>query len=202
MMKNLCIAALLLVPVGTAFGLHQQKKATEATAPVDDPMMVKWTEFMTPGAAHRQLNHKVGKWTGKTTLWMEPAGTPTESTCTAEFTWILGDRYLQDKTSGDFNGQPFQGIGTTGFDNMKKKYVSTWIDNMGTGFMVSEGTYDAASKTFNFMGSAPDVMQGKYVKSRSVEKIIDTDHWVLEMFSTAADGKEFKNMEIKYARAK
>jgi hypothetical protein len=34
---------------------------------------------------------------------------------------------------------PFEGISTLGYDNAKKTFFSTWIDNMGTGMMVMEG---------------------------------------------------------------
>ena len=33
---------------------------------------------------------------------------------------------------------------------MKKKFVGSWVDNMGTGIMFSEGTYDPATKTFTY----------------------------------------------------
>lgn len=206
MKKQLFVAVLLLVPCGAAFALRQDKqdkKVVTAAAPaVDDPMMAKWAEFMTPGPAHAQLDHKVGKWTGKAKFWTDPSAPVTESIMNTEFKWILGKRYLQDTTTGVYNGETFEGLGMTGFDNLKKKYVSTWIDNMGTGLSSYEGTFDAAAKTFSFMGMQPDVMQGKYVKSRMVDKVVDADHWTFQMYTTLADGKEFMSMEIHYARAK
>ncbi len=32
-------------------------------------------------------------------------------------------------------GMPFEGMGIDGYDNLAKQYVSTWVDNMGTGIM-------------------------------------------------------------------
>jgi len=49
-------------------------------------------------------------------------------------------------------GMPFEGIGINGYDNLKKKFVSTWIDNMGTMIVMSTGTFDPATKTFTYMG--------------------------------------------------
>lgn len=49
-------------------------------------------------------------------------------------------------------GMPFEGHGTLAYDNHRKMFVSTWIDNMGSGIMVLEGTYDDASKTLTLMG--------------------------------------------------
>ena len=48
---------------------------------------------------------------------------------------ILGGRYLEQRYEGTMMGQPFSGIGVTGFDNYKKKFVSTWVDSMGTAIM-------------------------------------------------------------------
>jgi hypothetical protein len=73
-------------------------------------------------------------------------------------------------------GQPFHGIGFTGYDNLKKKYVMSWMDNAATGIMYSEGTYDPATKTFTYVGECPDVMNGKYARSRTVDKMIDDKH--------------------------
>jgi hypothetical protein len=114
----------------------------------------------------------------------------------------MDGRLLEDHTTGTFEKMPFTGLGHVGYDNMKKKYVSTWMDNMGTAIMMSEGTYDAATKTFTYTGEMPDPMQGKYVKSRTTEKMVDKDHWVMSMYSTGADGKEVQGMEISYTRAK
>ncbi len=199
--KQLCLASLLLLPLGVAGAWSQEKKAAPAGAPSDDPMMAKMMEFGTPGAAHKVLDMKVGKWTVKGKM-MTPGQPATEFTGTGETKWIMDGRFLQDTVTGDFMGMQMQGIGTTGYDNMKKKYVSSWIDNMGTGIYYAEGTYDAATKTFTHMGESPDVMAGKYVKCRSVEKWTDNDHWTAQSYKTGADGKEFVEMEMQGTRVK
>ncbi len=199
--NRIWLASLLLLPIGAAVAWSQEKKATPAGAPADDPMMAKMKEFGTIGPAHKVLDMKVGKWTVKGKA-MSPGSPAMEFSGTAETRWIMEGRYLQDTVTGDFMGGPFQGSGTTGYDNLKKKYVSTWIDNSGTGIYYSEGTYDAASKTFTMMGESPDLMAGKYVKARSVEKWTDNDHWMAQSFKTGADGKEVMDMEMTGTRMK
>jgi hypothetical protein len=39
-----------------------------------------------------------------------------------------------------------------GYDNAKKKFVSTWIDNMGTGMMTAEGEWNPSKKSIEFKG--------------------------------------------------
>lgn len=199
------IAALLLFPAGVALATtvpaFQEKKATPAVAPKDDPAILKMMEFATPGPSHKVLDARVGKWSVQAKMF-EPGGEPSESTGTSEMKWILGGRFLQDTFTGEFMGQPFHGEGRTGYDNLKKKYVSSWLDDAGTGIYVYEGSYDAASKTFSFVGDMPDTNAGKYVKSRTVEKWTDNDHFTVQTHVPGPDGKEFLMMQLDYSRAK
>jgi hypothetical protein len=166
------------------------------------PDMKKWEEFASPSEGHAVLNDRVGKWNLKVKMIMDPSAPAEESTGTNDIKWIMDGRYLEDRTEGTANGKPFHGLGHSGYDNLKKKYVGTWIDNMGTGIGTYEGTYDAATKTFTYTSDMPDPMQGKYVKTRTTEKIVDKDHWIMSTFSPGKDGKEFMCMEIDYTRAK
>jgi hypothetical protein len=93
----------------------------------------------------------------------------------------------------------FKGRATEGYDNAKKKFVSSWIDNMTTGIMLSEGTYDPSTKTFTFHATH-DVAPGVQTKIRETVKITDKDHHVMEWFEQRG-GQEVKTMEIAYTRA-
>lgn len=190
-------------------GLFVALVAASATALVvqdkkslkDDPMMAKWMEMSTPGPQHKMLEPLVGKWTF-TCKTMMPGMPTEESTGTCETKWAMDGRFIQDDVKGTMMGQPFNGMSFTGYDNFKKKYVMTWLDNMNTGLMASEGTYDAATKTFTYIGECPDVMTGKMSKSRSTVKATDNDHWTMQSFKAGPDGKEALMMEIHSTRAK
>lgn len=204
--RFLALFAVAAVAAGSTAALALQDKgkdAKPAAAKADDPFMAKWAEFSTPGAEHKLLDAKVGKWSDKVTCWMTPDAEPMQATGTSEYRWVMGGRYLQGTTKGDFDGQPFEGMATIGFDNMKKKYVSGWIDNMGTGIMTAEGTYDASTKTYAYTGECPDMMSGKYLPGKSTEKMVDANTWLGEMWSTdSKTGKMFKSMEVTSTRAK
>jgi hypothetical protein len=193
------VAMLLLVAV--ASGAQQSGGNPPAMSAEEQAMMQKWQAFMTPGAEHALLAAKAGTWALKVTMWSAEGAPPQVSDATSEMTMILGGRYLQDATHGSFNGMPFEGRGLTAYDNMKKKFVSTWIDNMGTGMMVTEGTYDPASKTFSYLGLSPDVVTGKYVPMKGVEKSTGSDQWTGEMYNKTKDGKGWwKMMQLDYTR--
>jgi hypothetical protein len=98
-------------------------------------------------------------------------------------------------------GMPFTGMSITGYDNYKKKYVSAWIDNMGSGIMHMEGPWDEASKSMTLTGSMLDPATGKECKMREVFKIVDDNNQVMEMYGPdPKTGVEYKTMEIKFTR--
>ncbi|NOT32488.1 MAG: DUF1579 domain-containing protein [Planctomycetes bacterium] len=203
MKKQLGIATLLLIPAGAALAYSagsQEKKATPAVATKDDPSMAKMMEFAKVGPSHKALEVKVGKWTASVKAFM-PGGETVEANGSSEIQWIMDGRFLKDTFTGEWMGKPFHGEGRMGFDNLKKKYVSTWLDDAGTGIYFSEGAFDAASKSFSFTGDSPDTDAGKYVKSRTTEKWTDNDHFTMQSFVPGPDGKERLSMEIAYARA-
>jgi hypothetical protein len=163
-------------------------------------MMKKWMEYMTPGDMHKMLASFNGKWEGEVTMWMDPSAPPTKSKTTATNTMIVGGRYQEATHSGNFGGMPFEGKSIIGYDNIKKVFVSSWVDNMGTGIMVLEGPYDPKTKTITMRGKMTDPMSGTETQVREVFRIVDDKHQVMEMYNTYADGKEMKSMEIKYSR--
>ena len=168
----------------------------------EQAMMKKWMEFMTPGAEHELLKYKVGNWSMTMEMRMAPDAPVTVSKGTSEMTLIMGGRYLLDKTKSTFDGQPFEGMGITGYDNLKKRFVTVWIDNFGTGLAVGSGTYDKAKKTYTYTLAIPDVVSGDYKKARHVERIVSQNEWVVEMYDTTPEGKEFVTMKGTYKRVK
>lgn len=169
------------------------KKTTPAGASMDD-MTPK------PGPEHKVLAGKVGHWTFKMKM-NSPAG-PMESIGTADIKPAFNGFFIEDTTKSTMMGMPFDGHGYTGYDTIKKKYVGVWLDSMSSGIMHSEGTYDAASKTFTFTMDMPDQMTGTYVKEHIVEKWMDNDHFMATYTKEGSDGKGMSDFTIDYTRAK
>jgi len=191
------ITLILAIAIGTA-GIAEaqdQKMSSEQAA-----MMKKWEEYMTPGDVHSMLAKSNGEWTQEITMWMQPGAPPTKNTGTSTNTMILGGRYQQSTHKGTFDGMPFEGISTVGYDNAKKMVMSTWVDNMGTGIMYMEGKYDPSTKTVTSTGKTVDPMTGKDMGVREVFTMTDDNHTMMTMYMTPMGGKEFKSMEIKATR--
>lgn len=165
-------------------------------------------KMMMPGDFHAKLKPMAGKWTYVTKMRMTPDEPWSEATGKAEFRWALGGRFLIQEIKGNpgpmdamMGGQPFEGLGTLGYDNMEKKYFSLWGDNMGTGFVESWGTCDESGKTFTFTGEADCHMTGKKETIKQITKVVNNDKFTFEMWGKGPDGKEFQSLEVTYTRS-
>ena len=165
-------------------------------------MMEAWHKFATPAEGHQKLAGMVGTWDAEVTSWMNPTAPPMKSKGTSENRAVLGGRWIESKFHGDMMGQPFEGLGYTGYDNFKKKYIGTWMDNMSTAVMMSEGTYDSAGTVMTSMSTMDDFMTGKASTVRMVTTLVDPDQHRFEMYGPDPTGKEVKQMEIVYKRRK
>jgi len=182
---------------------NSEAKADE-WVPVDSATAMKsMMEAGTPGPMHAMLAKSDGGWTGETTMWMKPDGPPMKGTGTSSNKMIFGGRYQQSTFKGDFMGMPFEGTGTTGYDNAKKVFFTTWMDNMSTATMYMEGKWDEATKAIIFKGKMICPANGKECEMKEVFKMVDDNTQVMEMYGPDMQtGKEYKNMEIKFTRKK
>jgi hypothetical protein len=166
-------------------------------------MMKNWMAYMTPGAEHKMMASWDGEWKAEITMWMSPEAPPTKTVGTTVNKTIFDGRYQQSAHKGSWDGQPFEGMSTLAYDNAKKVFISTWIDNMGTGVMVGEGPWDEATKSISLRGKMVDPSSHKEVEFREVYKVVDENNQVMEMYAPVPGGKgEFRTMEIKYTRSK
>jgi hypothetical protein len=164
-------------------------------------LMEKMTKAATPGPQHELLKKLAGEWDAKVKFQMDPSQPMQESQSSSTVKMLMDGRYCQEVASGQMMGAPFSGMGVTGYDNVLGKYVSTWIDNMGTGIMASQGTVDASGKVITWASTMSDPATGKPSKARMVTTIADDDHHTLEMFAVPPGGKkEMKTMTIEYTR--
>jgi len=199
---GLAAAAMLFAGLAVAQDKAPEKKAPEkkaAAAPMDEKaVMEAMQKAASPGEAHKKLDAMVGTFDAKVKMWMDPAKPAEESTATSENTWVLGNRWVQTKSEGTFMGQPYSGIGYTGYDNVAKKYVGTWMDTSGTGMMTMKGTM--TGNVMRETATMSDPMSGKTVVSTMKTTVTDKDHYMIEMWDKMPNGKMAKIMEIDYTR--
>jgi Protein of unknown function (DUF1579) len=201
-MKARRIAMLCLLGVFGAIGVVAQNQKVDGTPPGEAEMMAAMAKAAAPGENHKHIGRMAGDWEYTSKMWMAPGQPPEESKGTMHGEMVMGGRYIQHHWKGSFSGMPFEGLGTEGYDNMTKKFVSSWIDNMGTGIMMSTGSCDAAGKVCTMTGDMLDPMSGQTVTTKGVITWIDNDHFKNEMFMKDPSGNEMKMMEINATRKK
>ena len=155
--------------------------------------------YMTPGTVHQMMAKSAGDWTGKASFWMKPDAPPTTADVTTKQEMILGGRYLRSVNTGNMMGMAFEGIGITAYDNARKVFISSWIDNMGTGITTLEGTWDDKTKSITFSGKMMEPSVGREIPVRQVIRFVDDNNQVIEMYAEM-NGKEAKTMQIVFTR--
>lgn len=180
-----------------------------ANEPNQAEMMKQMVEMSKTNDNHKLLAATAGTWNYTVKMWMnpDPNAQPQTSKGTGVRKMMMDGRYLQGEYTGKMempgpDGKmkevTFKGVGIEGYDNARKKFVASWIDNMGTGIAQSEGSYDPTSKTFTYTGEMEPFPGGKE-QFREVIKLKDNDHMMLEWYESHG-GQEKKTMEIDYTR--
>jgi hypothetical protein len=187
----------LCVTLTVATALAKDKKSEKQMDP--QAMMETYKKLATPGEPQKLFASLAGSWTTKTKEWMEPDKPPMESTGAAEMKMLLDGRFLQQEFTGDMMGQRYSGVGISAYDNLRKRYVTMWIDTMGTGIFTMEGTASADGKSITLKGQHAEP-GGGHMTHRAVWKIVDSNAQTFDMYGTHGHGKEMKMMEITYTR--
>lgn len=194
---TLSFAAALLVVCTSALAQHDHGRQEP---PLDRAMMEAMMRAGTPGEPHKKLDVFAGNWNATVRSWVAPGTEPVVMEGTSTTRWVMGGRYLEQRFTGTFFGMPYEGLGYTGYDNVKKQYWSTWMDNMSTSMMMSTGNVDGA--TWSFTGSMTDPMTGKDGPAETKVVVRDGERHTMEMWAPGPDGKMFRMMEIAYSRKK
>ncbi len=204
---GLAICCVTALAGGFAWGQQKSGDEDKAKGEPTDPMADMEAQFMEymrttggPGPEHEHLKRSIGKWDVKAKFYM-PGAPPEDSTGTCEFRSILGGRFItQEYEAMSPSMGPFSGFGINGFDRLKGKYVSIWIDSMGTGIYLSEGTADPSGKKFTYMMEGQDPMTRQNKKSKMISEQVSDDKMTMKMWEVNKDGSERLEMEITYTR--
>ena len=178
-MKRLVLAlALALVAGGTALWAAQDQGGLPE-----------------PSAEHELLHKSIGTWDAS----IEMMGATSKGAMVVERG--PGGFSVLTHFTGDFGGMPFEGRGIDAYDVHKKQYVSMWVDLWSASPMVSQGTWDSATKTMTMRADGVD-MNGAPQKQKLVTTWKSDDEMDFVMWVPGADGKESVAMTIRYQRRK
>lgn len=204
------LSAIGLVAVVGALALAQQAKEGHAGGQPAMNLPPGWSEADMqacmlagmPGEPHALLAKTVGEWQGEGEMWMAPDTEPMPYECTSTITTEMDGRFVKCEFHGDLPGMgPFHGVGYNGFDNVSQQYVSTWIDNHGTGIMYGTGerTADGRTITWHYKYNCP--VTKKPAKMQQIERITGDNTMTMEIhMADPKSGKEYKMLSLNFTR--
>lgn len=193
LLKSLTIALPLAVALYAFQGQDSRpasQPAGEAPAQMDmQKYMAQMMKLATPGKEHKALAATAGDWTAVTKYRMGPDAPWQDGKAELRNKSILGGRWVLQEFKSSYGGMPFEGLQILGYDNLKKKYVSTWRDTFSTWAVHTEGTASEDGKTIVMKGTMVDLLSPKGRPMKTIIKIVSDKEQHFEMYDTI-DGKE------------
>ncbi|NML67989.1 DUF1579 domain-containing protein [Hymenobacter sp. RP-2-7] len=196
--------------------LAQSQKDAPLPATNPGPSQAELTEVATPDENHQLLASLSGTWAfvGRHTL-PGPAKRTFEFRGTVVRTALLNGRYFRTETTGAplkmawSAGElvPYSDVTLEGYDKVKKKFVTASFSNeLDTGIITTEGTYDPATRTITYAGETVshihrDMPLGTKFTFQDTVRITDHDHFVFTRHEFVA-GQEVITTELTYTRTK
>lgn len=197
-MRILILAlSVLFLGLSSSFAEDKAQPAAEFDPAAMQQMFQAHAE---PGPEHDRLLRMVGKWKTVMRDFMSKPGEVVETTGEATIKPILGGRFIRQQVTGMMaDNQKYVGTGISGYNNATQKYTGVWLDNMGTGIMTMEGTYDPETEQMVETGHYDGPM-GK-MTFRMTSKQVSDDEFRFTMHSKMSpDAPEMKCMEMVYTR--
>ena len=197
-----------LLPLLLLFGLlgsvvaeaQPPRPKFDGKAKLDYRQMRAWFERTSPNKAHKALGHLKGSWRAEGKVWMLPDLPPLILTGKSHNRWILGERFIESRFTGEAGGVPFEGVATEGYDNAAGHYIATWKDSMNTAILFFAGNGESDGERRDLTASGLDPLTGEPVTIRGVTTRIDQDHYRYESYRLDGEGNEVKLLEILFTR--
>ncbi len=168
----------------------------------DDGQAPAWLTHCERGEHHERLDRLVGNWNQTVRFWESADAEPETSEARATFKWILGGRILEAEVGGYVLGDRLEVRRLLGYDSFREEYFTFMIDNRSTSYMLARGAFDPKTRSLVLEGTNDDVSQGRRDrKFRIVQRGVNDNEYVSELFVPDATGRMFRTLEIRAVRA-
>jgi len=192
------IPSLLAVIAALACVLPLTAQEGEREEQDEAAMMEAYARAGTPGEHHAYLDQMVGDWEAEVRMWSDPDAEPMVMEATSAVEWVMDGRFVREKVTSGFQGQPFHGIGYTGYNNLTGEYEAVWMDNHSTALYRYSGQVDDEGRMI-FHSESVDPVSGEKVREKGVSEFLSDDEMVARSYRLE-DGEEILTMELRYTR--
>jgi hypothetical protein len=199
--SNVCVLLLALTALPSAAHALPTQDAPPEDAKADAAAMPGSAEDMAafeeairlaqPGPEHEELGTLKGEWVAEVSVYapgMPPDAPPMTQTTTTQVKTILGGRFLEITSAGDFMGMPYESQSYFGFDRRLGEYTYVGMDTLGTYWVSGAGQKDADG-VIRMHGVDHDPM-GKQVYTFEYE-LLGPDEFVHRVMFSEMGGQVF-----------
>jgi hypothetical protein len=201
-MKKIILKKVLITLCQAVFSYVTFSSAVYAQAPKQPDTMTQLLDYSRPGTAHAQLGKLAGTWLFQDAKLAFVKGTLVRKPIyngrfySVEMT---GGKLPVPVAEGKMKEDFYQSMQIEGFDNPKKKYISTSINNhIGSDIQMQTGTFDPAGQAFTYEWD-DELIPGQAQKNRRILTIQDATHYKEEFYEM--QGNAFvKVRELDYTK--
>lgn len=155
-----------------------------------------------PAKDHEWLQKLVGEWDVEVEIAPQEEGQEAVKTKGTASGRMIGDYWVQLENKGEFEGSPFVGVLTLGYDAEQKKYVGTWVDSMSAYLWKYEGSMNPEGTILALDTEGPCPAEGgKVVRFQEKIEFVGDDQIVLTS-SRDVEGKQVPAATIRYTKRK
>ncbi|MDQ2769337.1 MAG: DUF1579 domain-containing protein [Bacteroidota bacterium] len=202
--RSRLLVVLLLLALATAAAAQEPAANKKPTmAPAKNEEMQLLLDFSRPGNNHALLGVLAGTWTFQDAARPFIKGTLRRTPMYDGRFYnveITGGKLSVPVADGKMKEANYQGLQLEGYDNGRKQFVTTAINNhIGSAIEVQTGTYDAAKRAFSYEWES-ELIPGLKKKNRRVLRFIDTTHYA-EDYYESQNGTDVKVRELVYTKA-
>ena len=158
---------------------------------------MKMPAWMGKTEAHAEIAKSVGEYDVAVEMYW-PGGKVEKAVATAKREMILKGFYLRETFSMKTPNGAFEGIATAGYDTVRKKLFSSWVDNSSPVMDVMYG--EVKDGKIVMTGKGPNMMTGELEGKKSVSEATDAGSLITTFYKVNAEGKEAKWMKLTYTR--
>lgn len=132
---------------------------------------------------HVEINRKwlrqyIGEWETEVDVMMGP-GEPHVKSSGSEKTRLLGDYWIVMESKSDIKGSASESLLTLGYDDARKKFVSSWVDTGTSMLWTFEGKLDPSGRILTMESEGGGIhILGKKPRFKEVTEFKTADHRV------------------------
>ena len=153
-----------------------------------------------PGPIHQRLARLVGEWE-TASKFVLPGQEAAESAGAAEFTTILGGRFLVEHSKGSMMGEEFSSMKLWGYNSASQRYESVWTYTGSTSMMTLTGSSKDDGKTVAYEASYESA-PGRREQMTVTLDLAEEDRFTVKLTAKGPDGQPAPEMVTTYTRKK